>query len=192
VNPTPCKPDPRAPADRYHGFSLRSVTWGYRDIFEKSIEELFRQGLLGPERREVTSTFFELLKQSDQSCFDYVLRKFLGALNPANHWIMDLPGVFSGLVELGGALAQSKLFHGIRVFEILASDGMGHSPREVRQCLNWMHRLREIDEDLAMAFLSGYGRLSQRLRPPEMERYIEVALQIHRGNNQSGYRFLRV
>ena len=191
MNPTPCKPDSRAPADRYHGFSLRSVTWGYRDIFEKSIEELFRQGLLGPERREVTSKFFELLKQSDQGCFDYVLRKFLGALSPANRWIMDLPGVFSDLVELGGSLAGSKLYHGIRFFEILASDGMGSSPREVRQCLNWTHRLREIDEDLAMAFLSGYGRLSQRLRPPEMERYIEVAVQIHRGNNKSGYRFLR-
>jgi hypothetical protein len=178
-------------ADRYHGFSLRSVTWGYRDIFEKAIEELFQQGCLGPQRQEVTSKFFELLKRSDQSCFDHVLRGFLGALNPHNRWIMDLPGVFTDLVELGGTLAHGKLYYGIRFFETLASGGMGRSPQEVRQCLNWMRRLREIDEDLAMAFLAGFRRLSQRLRPTEMERYIEVALQIHHGNKETGYGFLR-
>jgi len=178
-------------ADRYRGFSLRSVTWGYRDIFEKAIEQLFQQGCLGPQRQEVTSKFFELLRRADQSCFDHVLRQFLGALGPTNRWIMDLPAVFADLVELGGTLAGSKLYYGIRFFETLASDGMGSSPQEVRECLTWLRRLREIDEDLAMAFLAGYGRLSQRLRPLEMERYIEVALRIHDGNKESGYSFFR-
>jgi len=178
-------------ADRYHGFSLRSVTWGYRDIFEKAIEELFQQGCLGPERQEVTAKFFDLLKRSDQSCFDDVLRQFLGALSPANRWIMDLPGVFTDIVDLGATLANSKLYYGIRFFETLAAGGMGNSPQQVHECLNWLRHLREIDEDLAMAFLAGYGRLSQRLRTLEMERYIEVALQIHHANKGTGYSFLR-
>jgi len=178
-------------ADRYQGFSLRSVTWGYRDTFAKAIEELFRQGCLGPGRREVTSRFFELLKRSDQSCFDHVLRQFLGALSPRNRWIMDLPGVFADLVDLGGTLAGSKLYYGIRFFETLAAGGMGGSPQEVRQCLNWLRRLREIDEELAMAFLAGYGRLSQRLRATELERYMQVAIQIHHGDKENGYRFVR-
>ena len=178
-------------ADRYRGFSLRSVTWGYRDIFEKTIEELFQQGCLGPQRQEVTAKFFELLRRADQRCFDHVLRQFLGALSPANRWMMDLPGVFADLVELGGTLASSKLYYGIRFFETLASGGMGNSPRELRECLKWLRRLRKIDEDLAMAFLAGYGRLSQRLRKLEMERYVEAALQIHDANRESGYSFLR-
>jgi len=202
VNPR--KPKPETPdttaaagsaangtADRYQGFSLRSVTWGYRDIFEKAIEELFQEGRLGPRQREVTSKFFELLKRSDQSCFDHVLRQFLGALNPANRWIMDLPGIFSDLVDLGGSLADSKLYYGIRMFDTLAVGGMGRSPQQVRACLNWMRHLRRIDEDLAMAFLAGYARLSVRLRPVEMQRYIEAALQIHHGDRQSGCSFLR-
>ncbi len=176
---------------RYHGFSLRSVTWGYREIFSETIEELFREGILGPQRREVTGKFFELLKRSDQSCFDHVLRQFLGALSPGNRWIMDLPGVFADLVELGAALAEDRLYHGIRFFETLAEGGMGASPAEVRNCLGWVRRLREIDGDLAMAFLAGHGRLSQRLRPVEMERYIDVALQMHSRNRDTALAFLR-
>jgi len=178
-------------ADRYQGFSLRSVTWGYRDVFEKAIEGLFQQGCLGPQRREVTGKFFELLKRSDQSCFDHVLREFLGALNPRNRWIMDLPGVFADLVDLGGLLAGSKLYYGIRFFGALAAGDMGRSPQEVRDCLTWLRRLWAVDEDLAMAFLAGHGRFRQRLRPPEMERYIDAALQIHHGSKEAAYSFLR-
>jgi len=185
------KSESHDPSDRYQGFSLRSVTWGYRDIFEQAIEELFREGHLGAHRREVTENFFALLKQSDQSCFDHVLRQFLGALNPANRWIMDLPGVFTDVVELGGSLARSRMPYGIRFFDTLASGGMGGSPKQVRACLNWVRRLRETDEDLAMAFLAGHERLSQRLHPLEMERYIDVALQIHSGNKETGCSFLR-
>lgn len=182
---------PDKTADRYHGFSLNSVMWGYRDIFEKSIDELFQQGCLGPQRQEVTSRFFDLLKQADQSCFDHVLKEFLGALNPRNRWIMDLPGVFADLVELGAELAKSRLYCGMRFFETLAAGGMGETPRQVRECLNWIRRLRETDDDLAMAFLVSYRRLSQRLRGMEMERYVEVASQIHHSSPENGCAFLR-
>lgn len=177
--------------DRYEGFSLRSVTWGYRDIFEKAIEELFEEGFLGPQRREVTSRFFELLKHADQSCFDHVLRQFIGALNPRTRWIMDLPAIFNDVVETGAALAGNKLYNGMRFFETLAAGGMGSSPERIIECLNWLHRLREIDDGLAMAFLSGYEQLSARLRPIEIERYLESGLQIYRGNREAGCSFLR-
>jgi len=182
-----CDSDP----DRYHGFSLRSVTWGYREIFAQTIEGLFEQGCLGPDRQEVTAKFFGLLKRSDQNCFDHVLRQFLGAMNPRNRWIMDLPGVFTDVVDVGATFASSKLYYGIRFFDTLASGGMGDSPQQVRECLSWLCRLRDIDQDLAMAFLAGYARLCDRMRPIEIERYVEVALQIHARSKTSGCSFLR-
>lgn len=185
------QPNPNPDPERYQGFSLRSVTWGYREVFAQTIEELFREGYLGPQRPEVTDAFFGLLKEADQGCFDYLLRQFLGALGPANRWLLDLPGIFVDVVETGTSLAKEKLNHGIRFFETLAKGGLGESPRQLRACLDWLRGLRETDGELAMAFLDGYARLAQRLTPPEMERYLEVARQIHRGNPESGCRFLR-
>ncbi len=178
-------------AGRYGDFSLRSVMWGYRDIFQRTIEDLFDHGRLGPGRREVTAKFFTLLKRADQGCFDHVLRQFLGALHPANRWIMDLPGLFADLVDLGGAVAAGKAHNGIRLFEILAAGGMGRSPAQLRECIDHVRRLREIDEGLAMAFLDGHDRLQRRLRPVEMDRYIDVALRIHQDNPQTAYEFFR-
>ncbi len=178
-------------SDRYHGFALRSVTWGYREIFSRAIEELFAEGRLGPERAEVTAKFFSLLKQADQTCFDHVLQQFLGALNPANRWIMDLPGVFTDLVDLGASLARVRLYYGIRFFETLAAGGLGGTPEQVRNCLNCLRRLRETDDELAMAFLAGHAKLSARLRPHELERYIAVGLDIHRNNPAAGCSFMR-
>jgi hypothetical protein len=177
--------------NRYHGFSLGGVTWGYRETFQQVIEELFRQGKLGPGRQQVTERFFELLKQSDQGCFDHVLHQFLGAMSPQNRWILDLPGIFADLVDLGASLAQSRLYFGIRFFQTLAAGGMGESPQQVRQCLTTLRHLRQIDDELAMAFLAGYGTLRQRLRPNEQQRYVESAEAIHARNREAALRFLR-
>ncbi|MFW5690586.1 MAG: nitric oxide reductase activation protein NorD [Planctomycetota bacterium] len=185
---------PEPPADqpaREHGFSLRSVTWGYRDIFRETIEELYREGHLGRHRREVTESFFNLLKQSDQSCYDHVLRQFLGALSPPNRWIMDLPGIFTDLVDLGATLADEKLYYGIRFFEAIADNRLGDSPEQLRNALTWMRQLWQSDHELAMAFLAGYDRLRNRLQPEEIEQYLDVARTIHSRNAESGYGFLR-
>ncbi len=176
---------------QYHGFSLRSVTWGYRDIFQNAIDELLREGHLGPQRQEVTREFFGLLKQADRSCFDHVLKQFLGALRPGNRWILGLPGLFSDLVELGGLLAGSKLYYGIRFFEAIAEGRLGASPSELRTGLQWIRRLREVDEELAVSMLAGYGWLRSRLQPDELEQYVDVALQISRRDPQAACRFLR-
>ena len=176
---------------RYHGFSLSSIGWGYREIFSEAIEELFDQGYLGEGRGQVTSQFFELLKQADRSCFDHVLRRFLGALTPENRWIMDLPGVFADLLDLGGSLATARISYGIKFFQVLADRGMGESPEELRNCLSWIRRLRETDPELSVAFLVGYQCLVQRMTSAEIEQYIDVALRIYGSNHGSGSAFLR-
>ena len=185
---------PEPPADQpahEHGFSLRSVTWGYRDIFRETIEELYREGHLGRHRQQVTESFFNLLKQSDQSCYDHVLRQFLGALSPRNRWIMDLPGIFTDLVDLGATLADEKLYYGIRFFEAIADNRLGDSPEQLRNALTWMRQLWQSDHELAMAFLAGYDRLRNRLQPGEIEQYLDVARAIHHRSPESGYGFLR-
>jgi hypothetical protein len=182
--------DADQPGER-HGFSLKSVTWGYRDIFRETIEELYRGGHIGRHRREVTESFFDLLKQSDQSCYDHVLRQFLGALGPQNRWIMDLPGIFTDLVDLGATLADEKLYYGIRFFQAIAEGRLGESPEQLRNALTWLRQLWEIDQELAMAFLAGYDRLRNRLEPGEIEQYLDVARTIHHRNAESGYGFLR-
>lgn len=175
----------------YQGFSLRQVTWGYRDTFAKTIESLFKDGSLGPDRQAVTARFFDLLKRSDQYGFGHVQHQFLAALTPQNRWIMNLPGIFSDLVDLGGSLAERKLFYGTRFFETLAKGGLGHSPQDVQTCLTLTRRLTKTDDDLAIAFLSGYETLSARLSPHELERYIDVGLKIYQANHNAGCSFLR-
>ena len=175
---------------RYCGFSLKSVCWGYREVFAEAIEALFAAGLLGPEHEQVTLQFFALLKRADQRCFDHVLRQFLGALRPENHWIMELPGVFADLTELGARLGEAKTYYGTRYFETLAQGGFGNTPRQVRACLNWMRRLLEIDSDLGLAFLKGYRRLVDRLLPQEINRYVKEGIEVFHRRKESGLRFL--
>jgi len=184
------RPPSTAGERRYGGFALKSVCWGYRDVFQRTIEGLFRESVLGPGRREVTAKFFELMKQADQSCFDHVLKEFLGAMNPATRWLVDLPGIFVDVVDLGQQLASSKLYYGIRYFECLGQGGFGRTPRQVRDLLTHLRRLREIDEDLAVAFLKGYRVLCDRMTPPQIELYVRVGLDIFARNRKNGLAFL--
>jgi len=182
--------DPACGADPYCGFSLKSVCWGYREVFADTIEALFAADLLGPEHARVTARFFDLLKRADQRCFDHVLCTFLGALRPENRWIMELPGIFADLTDLGARLGEAKTYYGTRYFETLARGGFGDTPAQVRACLNWLRRLLEIDSDLALGFLKGYRRLLDRLRPQEIERYVQEGIEVFRRRPESGVRFL--
>jgi nitric oxide reductase activation protein len=180
-----------SPAEsRYEGFSLHSVCWGYRDIFAKSIDGLFEQGLIGEGQREVTTQFFQMLKQADQSCFDHVLKEFLGAINPRTRWLMGLPGIFCDVVELGNELANARLHYGIRFFDTLGKGGFGDSPDEVRTLVTQMRRLRKVDEALAMSLMAGYRNLTQRLSGTELDLYIEVAISMHQRSPKAAASFL--
>ena len=174
----------------FQGFSLRDVCWGYRDIFARTIEGLFDEGLLGPDRNETSRHFFNLLKQANQSCFDHVLKEFISAINPRTRWIMDLPGVFAEVVNLGRELAERKLHYGITFFRIWGEGGFGDSPREVRALINRLLRLREVDTDLAIAFLRGYGTLRDRLRDREIDLYINEGLRLYHRNREHALSFL--
>jgi hypothetical protein len=186
------QPDSAGPAaaGRYGGFSLKSVCWGYREVFAQTIERLFSEGLIGEGRREVTGKFFELLKHADQHCFDHVLKEFLGALNPRTRWLLDLPGVFADVVDLGRELAETRLYYGVRFFDTLGSGGFGETAEQVRDLLSHVRRLRQVDDDLAVAFMKGYRRLIDRLSPEEIPLYVEAALESFARNRRAGLAFI--
>ncbi|MBN2450565.1 MAG: hypothetical protein JXR77_09245 [Lentisphaeria bacterium] len=174
---------------RYHGFTLRSVCWGYRDLFERVIEGLFERGLIGSGREEVTHTFFGLLRQADQNCYDHVLRRFLGAINPRTEWLLDLPAVFADVTELGRDYAAQSPHLGVTYFELLGEGKLGHTPRAVRHALSLARRLRAVDTELSLAFLKGYGTLQERLEEPEIDVYVEAGLTAFSRNREAGLAF---
>lgn len=180
---TPTKP-------RYRGFSLTSVCWGYRDIFAETLEGLFDRGVLGEDRPEVTDAFFALMRCAEEQHFDYVLKEFLAALNPATAWLLELPGIFAEVTELGREFAASKLHYGISYFRTLGEGGFGQTPQEVRRLVTYLQRLRTVDEGLALAFLAGYRELAARLRPQELEVYVQQGLRAYHQNSSTGLRFM--
>ncbi len=176
---------------RAHGFDLKSVTWGYRDVFARTIGQLIDSGHLGQANQEVTRRFFELLNQADQSCFDHVLHEFLGSLRPDNRWILETPGMFADLVELGASLAENRLSFGISFFRAFAEGRMGRTPRQMRNAMTWLRRLRRSDDEAAMALLKGYGYLVSRLNETQLARYIQTGLEMFGRKRESGLAFLR-
>jgi hypothetical protein len=131
--------------NRYYGFDLHSVCWGYRDIFQNAIEGLYRDGLLGEGKENVTKDFFALLKNADKCCYDHVLKEFLCSLNPRTRWVLDIPSVFSDVTETGRLLSEHKIYHGIGFFKILGEGGFGDSPAKARFFLTSVRRLLQIN-----------------------------------------------
>ena len=179
-----------APDNRYEGFSLRSVCWGYREVFARTIEGLFDQGWIGPDRRAVTKRFFSLLQHADRQCFDHVLKEFLGAVNPTTRWLLDLPGIFVDVVDLGQDLAQCRLHYGMTFFRTLGAGGFGDRPEQLRNLVAHVRRLWAIDVELAVAFLKGYRRLIDSLRPEEIPLYVQVGLDVFGRDRKKGLAFM--
>jgi hypothetical protein len=189
--PSPLPPASPEGADRYHGFALASVGWGDRERFRRRIESLFERGLIGPERSAVTATFFGLLRQADQGSYDLVLRHFLGALNPRTEWLLEVPAVFAAVVDLGRDLAASQPHRGVVFFTILAEEGLGQTPEQVRQALALARRVRQVDADLSLAFLKACAGLAQRLAPADLERFVDVGLTTFARNPVTGLAFMQ-
>ena len=175
----------------YQGFSLSSVCWGYRDIFVESLRSLFDQGLIGEQRPEVTERFFALMRCAEQRAFDHVLREFLAALNPHTAWILDLPGIFAEVTEMGRQLAERKLYYGVTYFRLLGEGGFGHTPQQVRTLMDCLHRLRAIDDELAVAFLRGYHLLTERLSPSEVHVFMQEGIRVYSNNPRTGLLFMQ-
>ncbi len=173
-----------------HGFALDQVGWAHRDLFERAIGDLMARGLIGPERREVTATFFGLLRQADRGSWDHVLRRFLGALTPRNEWLLEVPALFADVVGLGRDLAARRPHRGGRFFAILAEKGLGETPAQVRLALDQARRLCGLDDDLALAFLEGSAELSRRLQPGAIEAFVDAGVAAYGRQPQSGRAFL--
>ncbi len=161
-----------------HGFSLKSICWGYRGLFDDMLRQLEADGAIGKERQEVTDAVFGLLKEADQSCYDHILKEFLCALNPSSRWMMELPGIFTDVVDLGRQLAEHKLWYGSTFFRVLGEGGLGRKPAEVRHLIGSCHRLMQEDAELALALVQGYRTLVERLTPAEIDQFIDQAWQI--------------
>ncbi|MBN2713421.1 MAG: VWA domain-containing protein [Planctomycetes bacterium] len=179
-----------SPTDRYQGFDLNNVCWGYRDIFRKSIDGFFDEGLLGENREEVTNAFFGMLRNADKHFYDHILNEFLSALTQQTKWIFEIPSIFEDVVEVGQLLSASKLYFGIGFFKLLGDGALGDTPARVRHGLTLCRRLYHIDGELAFSLLRGYSKLYSRLTPEEIELYVNDGLRIHAANGHAGNRFM--
>ncbi len=176
--------------DRYQGFRLESVCWGYRGIFEESVERLFSSGVIGAAKPEVTSKFFEMMRGAEEPGFDRVLKDFLGAFNPRTRWITELPEVFADVVDTGRALAESKHYHAIAFFEALGRGELGGTPDQIRELTTQVRRLNDFSPPLAAAFVKGYARLLGRLSSAGIGEYVRWGMEVYSRNAQSGLRFM--
>ncbi len=176
--------------DRYQGFELRSVCWGYREVFAQAIDGLYEQGLLGDQHQETTAIFFEQLRHADSSCYDHVLKEFLASLNPRTHWLLDLPAVFGEVTALGHRFGSEKLYYGITFFKLLGEGAYGDSPAHVRHLVTLANQLLAADPKMAYAFLQGYRPLLDRLTPPEIDLYVQEGIRLYGRGSDAGYAFL--
>jgi Mg-chelatase subunit ChlD len=177
-------------ADRYQGFRLESVCWGYRGIFEESIERLLASGAIGPDRPEVTAKFFEMMRGAEEAGFDRVLKDFLAAINPRTRWILDIPEVFADVVDTGRLLAGAKHYYGSTFFETLGRGGLGSTPGRVRELMTLVRRVREVSDQLAVALVRGYARLLGRLSPGGVAEYVRWGIEVYSRNADTGLRFM--
>lgn len=157
---------------RAHGFSLQSVCWGYRSLFENTLQQLLDSGAIGGGNAESTRRLFDMLGRADRSSYDHVLKELLTALNPSTRWILDLPGVFGDVVDLGRRLSERRIHFGIAFFELLGSGSLGRSPNEMRTMVNVCNRLMQEDPEYALAFARGFERLRDRLADEEIDLFV--------------------
>ena len=181
-----------APSGSAYGFDLGKICWGYRDIFKRIIEDLFRQGHLGQHKRQVTEKFFSVLESENQQLFDHVLKEFLEAVAGNSSWIFDIPAIFEEVIDLGIQFADSRLHYGITYFRILSQGRFGSTPSQVRHLISCIRRLLPADSELAFAFLHGYGKLLPRLSPQEINLYLAEGLRLFNRNRESARQFLAV
>lgn len=155
-----------------HGFSLQSVCWGYRSLFESALQDLLDSGAIGTRNEESTRRLFDMLGRADRSSYDHVLKEFLTALNPRTRWILDLPGVFGDVVGLGRRLSEQRIHFGTAFFELLGSGRLGQSPGEMRTVVDVCNRLLVDDAEYALAFARGFEALRDRLSAAEVDLFV--------------------
>jgi len=154
------------------GVDLRQVTWGYQELFRSIIARLARQRALGPANREVTAAFAEVLRHSDKSTFDTVVKAFLEALDSPFGWLMRLPRLFERWCKTGLRLARSRHFLGMRFFEASGKGLLGRTPAEIEFVLDMLSLLLEKEPELAGPFMQGYPVLREHLSPEDVRTFV--------------------
>ncbi len=172
------------------GFDINQVTWGYRDIFRRIINELHSAGLLGEKNERVTRAFFDILQHGEKSFFDTVLNSYLKALKGEYRWIMRSPRLFERWSRMGLDLAKNKYYMGDRFFSYSAQGLLGETPREMEFLLDLMGWLREECMDLVPALMKGYTYLNENLDRRGIREFVGNALTLHRRNKESASKFL--
>ncbi len=178
----------------YRGFDLKSVTWGYRDLFRRAIDNLFEQKLLGEQNEETTEIFFGLLSESrgDNICFDHILKNFLVSLNSGDSWILKIPSIFSAWTNLGAEYARYRVYMGLNYFETWGKGGFGNTPEDVSYVINKAVELKSADIDFSYYFILGYAELRKHLSNDEIDVFVESALKILTRNPERSYSFLQL
>ncbi|MFW5860278.1 MAG: nitric oxide reductase activation protein NorD [Planctomycetota bacterium] len=175
-----------------HGFDLRRVCWGYREIFADALDALLQLGRITVHDDAVTRALFTLLDQADGQHFDCVLHECLDTLIAAPGWLFGRPQAVAELLVLGGELGRERLYRGIRFFRALRAARFGSEPGALRLLIDTVRRLHAIDGDLAVAFIQGHPTLVGRLRPEEIERYLQAAITAWQRDAKTGCRFMSV
>ncbi len=167
------------------GFDLRSVSWGYQQLFADAIDRLAADGTLGRGGEEGRRVFFDMLHRATPGSFDHVVKEFLVALNPRTRWMVAVPAIFEDLVELGVQISRSRLAHGIAFFRHWGKGAFGDTPEQVRALLHHVRALREVDAELAQAFLGSYPRLLDRLSLPQVQLFANWVRDLYPRNRRT-------
>jgi Mg-chelatase subunit ChlD len=179
--------------NKYRGFDLNAVTWGYQDIFKKSIDRLYGENLLGKTNEKATEVFFRLLeKTGEKPHFDHIVKDFLVSLNEKNQWIMNIPSLFSKWCRLGFKFGREKMYMGLNFFQLWAEGKFGNTPQELSYVIDKAHFLIKTDYGLAYNFIEGYFRLRENLSFEEIDVFLDYALQLYRNNAAAAYSFLNL
>lgn len=177
-------------AEEVLDFDLRTVTWGYQEIFRRRIEDLYRQGLLGDNNPAVTRHFAEVLNHSDKSTFDSVLKSFLDALGGRYRWMLRIPRLFERWCALGLRLAGIRHFLGMKFFDACGEGHLGTNPADVEFVMDTISMLLDRNAELVPAFIEGYPVFAEELDADGIREFVFEALDLARRNPETAAKFL--
>jgi von Willebrand factor type A domain len=171
---------------------MTGIAGCYHHQFESVMDELFREGILGPGNQSVTESFFSLLHHAGAiNGFDHALKLFFDSLSPENRWILHRPALFKDWADLAPRFGAAKTFMGIRYFEIWSRQGFGQNETDVRFAVARTRMLLDIDPGLAYHFILSYTTLRRTLSRDSICQFTDNAVLLFRNSPEQAYHFLQ-
>ena len=169
-------------------FDLSSLTWGYRDLFQKHIDDLYENGFLGDNNKEVTEDFFSLLNyKSKVRFFDGVLIEFLKSLHTKNRWILKNKNLFREWIRLAKKFAIHKHYLADKYFSFWKDGCFGDTPESVDYVIRKADQLIETGYYFSISFIMAYKELSQLMTNSEIDIFANYAKTIHHNSKDDKY-----